>query len=63
MRAAGFAVGDELCICVLEEGLMILETPRHVLNRARARVGAVVDGRSVVDEFLAERRVEAGRGE
>ena len=59
MRAAGFAPGEELRVRVAEAGMLILETPAHALARARSRVARVPRNRSIVDEFLAERRAEA----
>lgn len=61
MRAAGFAPGDDLRVRVLEEGVVLLETPAHILQRAKSRVRPLPEGRSVVDEFLAWRRDEADR--
>ena len=62
LRAAGFDPGDELRVRVAEEGMIVLETPAHALRRARSRVRRQ-PGRSIVDEFLAERREQAERGE
>lgn len=59
MRAAGLKVGDELRVRVAEEGLLILETPRHALDRVKAHMrGAAPEG-GVVEAFLEERRAEA----
>ena len=62
LRAAGFGPGEELRVRVAEEGILVLETPAHALRRARSRVRRQ-PGRSIVDEFLAERREQAERGE
>lgn len=59
LRAAGLKPGDELRVRVAEEGMLVLETPEHILSRARARVADLRHGGSVVDDFLAERRAEA----
>lgn len=59
LQAAGFAPGEDLRVRVAEEGLLILETPAHALKRAKSRVAGSGVGRSVVAEFLAERRAEA----
>jgi len=58
LHDAGIGDGAELRVHVAEEGCLILETPAHALKRARARI-TPVRGRSVVDEFLAERAAEA----
>lgn len=53
------AIGEDLRVRVVEEGLLILETPAHALRRARSRVKPLPEGRSAVDEFLAWRQGEA----
>lgn len=59
LRIAGLEPGDELRVRVAEEGMLVLETPAHILARARARVAGIGEGRSAVDELLVQRRVEA----
>lgn len=59
MRAAGFEIGDELRVRVAEEGLVILETPRHALDRVKAHMHGSAPEGGVVDAFLADRRAEA----
>ena len=58
LRSAGLAVGQPLRVHVAEEGCLIIETPAHALRRARSRIARRPD-HSVVDEFLAERAMEA----
>lgn len=58
LRDAGIDAGAELRIHVAEEGCLILETPAHALQRARSRIRRT-SAMSVVDEFLAERAIEA----
>lgn len=59
LQAAGFSPGEELRVRVAERGLLVLETPAHALKRARSRVVGTATGKSVVDQFLAQRAVEA----
>lgn len=58
LRAAGFGPGEQLRVRVAEEGILVLETPAHALARAKSRVTGVPKDRSIVDDFLAERRAE-----
>lgn len=59
LQAAGFTPGEELRVRVAEKGLLLLETPEHALKRARSRVAGKATRGSVVDQFLAQRAVEA----
>lgn len=60
MKAAGLAPGAELRISVSEEGCLVLETPAHLLKRAKSRIKSKGSGREV-DTFLAQRAVEAAQ--
>ena len=62
IRAAlGVKDGGKL-IARIENGALVLETIQAAVARAQAMVRKYVpEGTSLVDEFIAERRVEAGR--
>ncbi len=58
-KAMGIATGDTL-ILRFEEGVIHIMTPRQAIKQAQALVrGHVPEGRSLVDELIAERRQEA----
>lgn len=60
-RALGLREGDELAV-ELEDGTLKLVTRAQAVARAQAMVAARTGGRrSLVQELLAERRVEAVR--
>lgn len=62
-RALGVAEGETL-VGELRDGEFVLTTRRAKLEAARAlfqKYCPPVPGRSLVDEFLAERRAEAAR--
>lgn len=61
-RALGMCVGDRLFVEIVDGELRIL-TARQAIKRAQALFGssAAEDGRSFVDELIAERRAEADR--
>jgi len=61
MKAAGLEPGAELRISVAEEGCLVIETPAHILKRAKSRIKTQGSGREV-DAFLAQRAAEAARG-
>jgi bifunctional DNA-binding transcriptional regulator/antitoxin component of YhaV-PrlF toxin-antitoxin module len=56
--AAGLEPGAELRVHVAEKGCLVIETPEHVLKRAKSRIKTKGSG-SEVDAFLAERAAEA----
>jgi hypothetical protein len=60
MKAAGFESGAELRISLAEEGRLVIETPAHILKRAKSRIKTKGSGREV-DAFLAERVAEAAQ--
>ena len=58
-RALGVEVGDEL-VLTLEEGVLRVTTPREAIRRAQALVRSyVLEGRSLSDELIADRRRES----
>ena len=58
-RKLGVEAGDKLILRLDEEGLH-LSTPAQALARAQAFVGRLrLEGRSLADELVAERRREA----
>jgi AbrB family looped-hinge helix DNA binding protein len=60
-RAMGLKDGDEVLVR-LEEGELRISTRRQRLKRAQAMVRSRLDAdRSLADELVAERRVEAAR--
>ncbi len=60
-QALGLHVGDELVLQLHDDELRLL-TLDHVIARAQRIVGEKVPaGRSLADELLAERRLEAQR--
>jgi AbrB family looped-hinge helix DNA binding protein len=61
-KELGLRPGDEL-IMRIEEGGIRLETYAQGLRRVQAMVAKYIprDGRSLVDELIAERRAEAAR--
>ncbi|HEU5317895.1 MAG TPA: AbrB/MazE/SpoVT family DNA-binding domain-containing protein [Chloroflexota bacterium] len=60
-RAIGLEVGDEV-IVRLEDGEVRILTPESAIRRAQDLVRRYVpEGRSLVDELLAERRDEVAR--
>lgn len=60
-RAMGLKDGDEVLVR-LEEGELRISTRRERLKRAQAMVRSRLDAdRSLADELVAERRVEAAR--
>lgn len=60
MKAAGLEPGAELRISVAEEGCLVIETPAHILKRAKSRIKTKGSGREV-DAFLAQRVAEAAQ--
>lgn len=54
----GLDVGDELSTRV-EDGRLVLERREDVARRLRERYAAIVPGRSLSEELIAERREEA----
>ncbi len=57
-QALGLHIGDEL-ILRLENGEVRIFTPQQAIKRAQELVrGYLPQGRSLVDELLAERRME-----
>lgn len=60
-KALGLCVGDPVLL-ILENGGVTLVTPDEAIRQARAIVREhVPEGRSLVDELIAERRAEAAR--
>ncbi len=60
-RALGIKQGDEV-ILRLEDGEVRIITPAQAIRRAQALVRRYVPaGRSMADELIAERRVDAAR--
>ncbi len=60
-KALGMHVGDELVLQLQDDELRLL-TLNQAIARAQATVRQHVPaGRSLVEELLAERRIEAGR--
>lgn len=58
-RSLGLRVGDEV-ILRLEDGEVRILTPQQAIRRAQALIrGGIPEGRSLADELIAERRVEA----
>lgn len=60
MKAAGLEAGAELRISVAGEGCLLIETPAHILKRAKSRIKTQGSGREV-DDFLEQRAVEAAQ--
>ena len=60
--AAGLKPGDDLIVEATGEGELRLRTREQAINRARAIVAPYLPkGRDLVQEFIDERRAEAGR--
>ncbi len=60
-RALGIKQGDEV-ILRLEDGEVRIITPAQAIRRAQALVRRYVPaGRSMADELIAERRIDAAR--
>jgi bifunctional DNA-binding transcriptional regulator/antitoxin component of YhaV-PrlF toxin-antitoxin module len=57
------AVTDEPLVVRVADGLLILERRADVLRRAQDRFAVLPPDVSLVDELLAERRVEVAREE
>ena len=57
-EALGFKPGDSL-IARAQDGRLIVESRESAVRRLQARYAA--PGRSLVDELIAERRLEASR--
>ena len=58
-QALGLNVGDEVILC-LEDGQVRIMTLRQAIKRAQELVSRYVpQGRSLADELIAERRLEA----
>ena len=60
MKAAGLEPGAELRISVAEERCLVIETPAHILKRAKSCIKTKGSGREV-DAFLAQRVAEAAQ--
>lgn len=60
-RALGLHSGDSLDVEVVADGLRLVRPVRDVALAQAIVARHAVPGRSVVDEFLAERRAEAAR--
>ena len=52
------AVGGKI-VARLEDGVLIIESREAALRRMRTMVAKYVDGGSIADELIAERRAEA----
>ena len=60
-KALGLKPGDVVVLALEEEEVRII-TPSRAVQRAQALVRRYVpEGRSLVEELLAERRMETGR--
>jgi len=60
-KALGLQVGDEVML-TLDDGELRILTIEASIRRAQEIVSRYVpEGRSIVDEFIAERRAEAAR--
>lgn len=59
-RSLGLAEGDTL-VARQEHGRLVLEKPETIKERLRARFAKVPADRRLVDELLAERRLDAQR--
>jgi len=59
-RSLGLADGDTL-VARQEQGRLVLEKPETIKQRMRSRFARVPADRQLVDELLAERRLEAQR--
>lgn len=61
-RQLGLEAGEELAVH-LDGTQVILERPEDLLARIQADWQAAAEGKSMVDELIAERRLEAAREE
>ena len=61
-RSLGLGEGDTL-LARQEEGRLVLEKPDAIKQRLRERFAKVPADRQLVDELLAERRLEAQQDE
>lgn len=61
-QALGFSVGTEL-IARIEDGALVLETREAAWERLQSMFDHIPPEVSLVDELLAERRLEAAREE
>lgn len=59
-RRLGLEVGQTL-LARVEEGRLVLESPKNVLARLRGRFAEGAGGASLAAELIAERREEAAR--
>jgi antitoxin PrlF len=60
-KALGLCPGDTVTV-MLVDGEIHIFTPEHAIKRAQETFRQYVEpGRSLVDEFLAEKRAEAAR--
>lgn len=55
--------GDQLGVIVDEEGRVVMESPEAALKKIRKKLKDSMDDQSLVDEYLAEKRLEAAREE
>ncbi|GLV48946.1 hypothetical protein TJA_20490 [Thermus sp. LT1-2-5] len=62
-KALGLKEGDRILLRVREDGTLELLPARQVARRARGRFAHLLQGQSLVEELLAERREEARREE
>jgi len=61
-RALGFEEGDAL-VARQELGRLVLEKPERIRQRLKQRFAQVPGERKLVDELIAERRMEGRRDE
>lgn len=61
-RSLGLAEGDTL-MARQEQGRLVLEKPETIRQRLQSRFARVPADRRLVDELLAERRLESQREE
>lgn len=59
-RQLGLEEGEAL-VARIENGRLVLEKPAQVLARLRARFARLPQGKSLANELLEERRLEAQR--
>jgi len=50
--------GDRLAVMVDEEGRVVMESPGAALAKVRQKLKSSLGGRSLVDDYLAEKRIQ-----
>ncbi|MCB0864002.1 MAG: AbrB/MazE/SpoVT family DNA-binding domain-containing protein [Solirubrobacterales bacterium] len=57
-RQLGIREGDRLGVIVDARGRVVMESPEAALNEVRQKLRRARGDRSLVDEYLAEKRIE-----